>query len=377
MINADEMGDFCFDLNIFRVFLCEMIRLSYLCSVNPINYIVMRKILFLALFMASAIALFGSCKNKSNEPEPEPQPGMQSLDYSQDANWMIKSPIAHEVDLFYIYPTSVELSCTTLVSPVDETMKANAYYSYLQNAECFSGYTNVFAPYYRQITAVGIMQCSSYKDLIEMDRNNEPWCDLEAALDYYFANINKDRPVMFASHSQGSACMHIVMDTYMKKHPELKSRIVAVYALGMCATQEFCDEVGIPFATGEEDTGCYITWNTEGPGGTKFNLPVGENSLIINPLNWKRDATYAGVDMNKGSLKANAEGVLEQVEGRADAQLDLQRGVVVCTTDTNYLPESTTFGDKSFHFEDGALYYGNMKENGKKRIAAFLGHEPK
>lgn len=331
----------------------------------------MKKTVYSILCAVLASAVLSACEQVSEEP------ASRSLDYSLDANWMIKSAITHEVDLFYLYPTSVSDTCKTLVSPVDDTMKTKAYFSYFRNAECFSGYTNIFAPYYRQISNVGIMQCKSYKDLIEMDRNNEPWCDLNAALDYYFKNINTDRPVMFASHSQGSANMQIVMDTYMEKHPELKSRIVAVYALGMCATQEWCDKVGIPFAKGETDTGCFITWNTEGPGGSKFNLPVGENSLVINPLTWTRNSDYAGVELNKGSLKQNASGALEKVAGRADAQINLDRGVVVCTTDTNYLPDNPLFGDKSFHMEDGALYYGNMKENGKKRIAAFLGHEPR
>jgi len=332
----------------------------------------MRKLPFL-LLCAACVALMGC---KQNEPAEEPT-GLTPLDYSKMDNWMIKSPVLHEVDVFYIYPTSTNSECTTAISPVDDYMKEKALYSYQQNAECFSGYTNVFAPYYRQVSGVGILQCKTYEDLIEMDRNNEPWCDLNAALDYYFKYINTNRPVMFASHSQGSANMHIVMDTYLKQHPEIKSRIVAIYAVGMCATKDWCDKVGISFATGETDTGCYITWNTEGPGCVSPNFAIGANSLVINPLNWKTDATYAGVEMNKGSLKANDQGILEQVAGRADAQIDAARGVIVCTTDTNYLPANALFGDKSFHFEDCALFYANMKENGKKRITAYLGHEPR
>lgn len=332
----------------------------------------MKKLSFLLLCVA-CIAVIG-CDNNDTSDEPT---GLKSLDYSTNDNWMIKSPINHEVDLFYIYPTSVNPECQTLISPVDDYMKEKAYYSYQQNAECFSGYTNVFAPYYRQVSVVGILQCTTYEDLIKMDRDNEPWCDLNAALDYYFKYINTDRPVMFASHSQGSANMHIVMDTYLKKHPELKERIVAVYALGMCATQAWCDQAGITFAKGETDAGCYITWNTEGPDCVSPNFAAGTNSLVINPLTWTRDTTYAALSLNKGSLKANAEGVLEKVAGRADAQLDLSRGVVVCTTDQGYLPANAIFGDKSFHLEDGALYYENMKANGKKRITTYLGHEPR
>ncbi len=327
----------------------------------------MKKV-FLMLLCAACVALTGC----NEEPT-----GLKPMDYSLVDNWMIKSPILHEVDMFYIYPTSVDPSCTTLISPVDDYMRDKALYSYQQNAECFSGYTNVYAPYYRQVSMVGISQSSTYEEFIGMCRENEPWCDLNAALDYYFTYINTSRPVLFASHSQGSANMHIVMDTYMKQHPELKSRIVAVYAIGMCATQDWCDQAGIPFAKGEEDTGCYITWNTEGPDCVSPNIVLGTNSLVINPLNWKTDDTYAGIEMNKGSLKANAEGILEKVAGRADAQIDMNRRSVICTTDTAYLEPSTTFGDKSFHFEDGALYYESMKANGKKRITTYLGHEPR
>lgn len=329
----------------------------------------MKKTSSILAILASAVCLLvltQSCK----------QPSMQPMDYSQEANWMFQSPVTHEVDLFYIYPTCVNPQCTTLVCPVDDHMKEKAHYTYQQNAECFSSYTNVFAPYYRQIGVAGIASCKEYTDLIELDRQNEPWCDLNAALDYYFTKLNTDRPVIFASHSQGSACMHIVMDTYMKQHPELKERIVAVYALGMCASQEFCDEIGIPFATGEEDAGCYISWNTEGPGATKPNFPVG-NTLVINPLTWTRDTTYAGIELNLGSLQQNEAGELVEVPARADAQIDAERRVVVCTTNPAMIPDNPLFGDKSMHFEDGALFYANMKENGKKRITTFLGHEPR
>jgi len=332
----------------------------------------MKKTFFLML-CASAMALIGC--NKKSDPQPS---GITPLDYTKDANWMLKAANPqHEVDLFYIYPTSADANCPTLVSPVDDYMKSHAYYSYQQNAECFSGYTNVFAPYYRQISMVGISQCYTPNDLIALDRNNEPWADLNAALDYYFANLNNGRPVLFASHSQGSANMHIVIDTYLKNKPDIRKRIVAFYALGYQVTQAWCDSVGVPFATGADDTGVIITWNTEKPNCTAHNLPVEGGSLVINPLTWTRTEAYAGIENNLGSLQANEAGELVKVAGRADAQINLARGVIVCTTDTNYLPANPCFGDGSFHFEDGALYYENMKANGRQRIAAYLGHDPK
>jgi len=332
-----------------------------------------RTVLFTMLSLA---LLFVSCKKEEKQQEqPQPAtPTLEPLDYTNETNWMIKSKIEHDVDLFFLYPTSTNPYCTTLVSPVDSVMMVTAYKNYLKNGECFSSYTNVFAPYYRQITTVGILECVTPEDLIELDRNNEPWCDVNAALDYYFTNINKDRPVIFASHSQGSANMHIVMDTYMKKHPELKKRIVAIYAIGYRITQEWCESVDFPFAKGEEDYGVIMTWNTEGPGSTDYNLPIYGNTLVINPLNWKCDTTYAGIELNTGSLKENSEGIVEHVDGRSDAQINPERGVIVSTTvpENEYIPANPIFGSKSLHFDDSALFYENMKANGKKRIDAYL-----
>ena len=62
----------------------------------------------------------------------------------------------------------------------------------------------------------------------------------------------------------------------------------------------------------------------------------------------------------------------------ADAQLDLERGVVVCTTlaDQYVKPEEhgaeNIFGPASLHESDYAAYWDNIRENVMTRIDAFL-----
>ena len=59
-------------------------------------------------------------------------------------------------------------------------------------------------------------------------------------------------------------------------------------------------------------------------------LPGG---ISINPLNWKRDETYAPASENKGSLRPNKEtGEYEIQHLDIDAQVNLARGVIVTTT---------------------------------------------
>ena len=97
-----------------------------------------------------------------------------------------------------------------------------------------------------------------------------------------------------------------------------------------------------------------------------------EGAISINPINWKLDDTYASKEENLGSL--DEEGNV--ITGRGDAQLDVERGVVICTTFEN-TPETKEsvaeyFGENSFHLEDYRLYYENMRKNVSDRIGTFM-----
>lgn len=328
----------------------------------------MKKILYSAAISLMVIASCGGGTEK-----------FTATDYSNPENWLVLTTNpTHEVDAFYLYPTSVPADCQTLVGPIDEGMKHRAMGNYLQGPEAFASFTNMYAPYYRQISGVGILQSKDADALTKLDYDNEPRTDVYAALDYYFEHYNNGRPFVLASHSQGTSMMKIVLSEYMKKHPEYMERMVAAYLVGYNISQKWLDDNGLKFAEGETDTGVILSWHVEGPGGTMFSLPLSGGALSINPLNWKRDATPASIEENKGSVFVNTETNERQfVDGIADATLDLDRGVVVVTTTDQYIPTNPVFGDKSFHLDEWLFYYQNIKENCWKRISAYLGHEPR
>jgi hypothetical protein len=98
-------------------------------------------------------------------------------------------------------------------------------------------------------------------------------------------------------------------------------------------------------------------------------LPGG---ISINPLNWKRDETYAPASENKGSLRPNKEtGEYEIQHLDIDAQVNLARGVVVTTTTIPPSADPKFFGPASYHEDDYSFFYNNIKENVAKRIAAY------
>lgn len=80
--------------------------------------------------------------------------------------------------------------------------------------------------------------------------------------------------------------------------------------------------------------------------------------------------------MKPGTLEA--EGFDEHKPGLADAQVDLERGTVVCTAlEDQYaqplVPEmGYIFGRASLHLVDYTAYWDNIRENVRTRIEAFL-----
>jgi hypothetical protein len=161
----------------------------------------------------------------------------------------------------------------------------------------------------------------------------------------------------------------------MTKHPEALSRMVAAYPIGFAVTKDWLAKTGLKFAEGATDTGVIVSWNTEGPANLKEkNMTLAPGGISINPINWKRDETPAGVKENLGSLTYDGKFV---TPGIADARVDTVRGSVVVTTVDAKLyaipfEETQMFGPESYHLHDYGLFFNNFKQNVADRIKAFM-----
>lgn len=315
------------------------------------------------------------------EEEPEEGTGITDLkgtpsDYSLEENWMRIPEITHEADTVYLYPTCYldESEDAKPICDIDnEAVRERAGDIYENQATVFEESTNVFAPYYRQ-SNINKVAGMSHEELEEYQMN-EQRTDVYAALDYYFENYNEGRPFIIAGHSQGSIMTKIVLGEYMAAHPEYYERMIAAYPIGFSITRDWLSEHPyLKFAEGADDTGVIVSWNTEGTGNQgQDNLVVEPEALSINPINWKRDDTYAGFEENLGSRILNEEtGEYEIVKGIADAQVDTERGVVICTAeDADYAP-AELFGPESLHGHDYDFYYENLRENVGDRVKAWM-----
>ena len=87
-----------------------------------------------------------------------------------------------------------------------------------------------------------------------------------SAFDYYIKNINDGRPFILAGHSQGSNLIANILSGYMKQHPDLYKRMIAAYVIGFSITGDYLTQnPQLKFATGPDNTGVIISYNTEAP----------------------------------------------------------------------------------------------------------------
>ena len=309
-----------------------------------------------------------------------------ATDYSRAASWYQIPAVTKAVDTFFIYPTEymgLNEGDADYATLDNEDVRQGLHGVYLTQASVFEDATNIFIPYYQQASLRYATEVQKKTGSIDAAISTIPYDDITGALDYYFENCNGGRPFILASHSQGSAIARLVLKKYFKEHPDYYARMVAAYVIGYAVTQDELDaNPHLKFATGESDTGVIVSWNTEGPKNVELNAKTAvllPNAISINPINWKRDDTYAPASENLGSLMPNIEaGRYEIVDAGADAQVIPSRGVVVTHAEMEPFPEelaeifNAAFGPDGRHETDYALYYNNIKDNVAKRIAAYL-----
>ncbi len=311
----------------------------------------------------------GFCQDKTAK--------MNVTDYSFPGHWL--SMPAHpskSVDVFYVYPTAYHKVDPSEpdYAPIDNPiMLKGAAVAFSNQATAFETVGNVYAPYYRQATLPD--HPMNEKDILQTVAGSPAFSDIAAAFDYYINHYNNGKPFILAGHSQGSLMLMPLLSKYMAAHPDVYARMIAAYVIGVPVTARYMSKNShLKFAVGPDDTGVIISYNTQSPdvpeGG---NFIMGKSiGLVINPVNWKRDATLASTSESLGSFMPGADNIYVKIPAYADARIDPAKGVLVCSSaDEDVL--SGKFGHGVYHMWDYPLYYYNLRENAERRARKFLG----
>ncbi len=322
--------------------------------------------LFIAVMLIAAVC--GGCKSDNDSP-------VGNTDYSNPDNWLLlpKSPMM-QVDIFFIYPTVFQGGGDAVYAQIDDpVVRAAAAAMIPRSGAAFETVGNMYCPYYRQVSltaaAISAEELHRLSDATSGD-------DIFAAFDHYISHFNNGRPFILAGFSQGSIqVIRTLLMRYMATHTDVYERMIAAYAIGYSVTrQNLEDYPHLRFATGADDTGVIISYNTEMLGMTGLSISLLPNSVAINPVNWRTDDTPASAGENLASrIPDKVTGNLVDISDYADAQLNLDRGTVMCSTvdpDENILGSPFPYG--CYHHGDYGFYFYSIRKNAEDRVKAYL-----
>ncbi|MEO8086152.1 MAG: DUF3089 domain-containing protein [Bacteroidota bacterium] len=270
-----------------------------------------------------------------------------------------------EVDVFFIHPTlyldttpkshqwNADVNDEVINKKVDES-------TILYQASAFNGAGKIYAPRYREAHLAAYYT----KDKPTADMAFElAYSDVKRAFEFYMEHWNNNRPVIIASHSQGTTHAIRLLQEFFDGKP-LMNQLVAAYLIGIPVYDTLYSHLKI--CADSSETGCFVTWRTFAqkyfPPG--YVIPK-HDAVCTNPLTWRNDDKYAPYKLNKGGILKNFKHIIPHL---SDAQvLD---GVV--RIDKPHFFLTPFFKYTNYHIVDYNLFYMNIRENAQLRVKKFL-----
>lgn len=283
-------------------------------------------------------------------------PGKEELKNAQDFA---------KADVFFVHPTSylkkTKLSKGWNADIADEIINQKTDNGAIKNqATVFNGSCRVYAPRYRQafISAYFIRDKSKREKALQV-----AYADVKNSFEYYLQHYNNGRPIIIASHSQGTTHSIKLMKEFFDG-TKLQKQLVAAYMIGMDVYDSLYTTLR-PCKCSDE-TGCYISWRTYAAGyfPKGYVEPI-KLAVNTNPLNWKTDSTYADYSLNKG-------GVLKKFNVIIPGVSDAQVADGVLRINKPKFKGSFLFKFNNYHIVDYNLFYLSIRENANNRVEKFI-----
>lgn len=333
-----------------------------------------------AVFAVGVVALLAvGMGAQAQSVAPSSVAPVAPIDYADPASWIaVPEAVSKPVDVFYVPPTIGRSGPSGPdMTPIDDpVVVAGGPLITRLHASAFADIANIYAPFYRQADAVWSLGLPPDEHAAVI--GGVPAGDVEAALAFYLEHWNGGRPFFLLSHSQGSDVVAELLGRPVLTDPAVADRLVAAYVVGYSITDAWlASHPGWPFATGADDTGVVVSWNTEAAGYEGANPVVLPGARVINPISWVLDETPAPAESSLGSLLPDGAGGFAVQVGVADATLDLDAGVVrVSTIDpAAFVSPSGAFPVGVLHSLDIPLFWGDLAHNAAVRWAAYQAGE--
>lgn len=290
--------------------------------------------------------------------------------YEQEQNWAVLpwtyseelQTIASQeqdtlmADVFYVYPTLfLDAKDTRWNIPVDDAVQnkkvLNTAVQFQASAWATAG--KLYVPFYRQAHIRSYaMYNQGGKQAFEI-----AYADVKAAFEIYLKHYNKGRPIIIASHSQGTTHTRRLLKEFFDG-TNLQKQLIAAYLPGMgIRPNEFATIK--PMMTSDE-TGGFVSWNTY----KKNTFPKKDKnwfkgSVTSNPVTWDTKMITLR-DQHKGFLFSNGK--------LYDKALTITITDGLVWTSLPHFPlRLFAIFKKNYHVGDINLFWQDIRENAELR----------
>jgi hypothetical protein len=309
------------------------------------------------------------------------------VDYSKSDNWAAlpqKKDLADslpniatlkdnqlnaKVDLFFIHPTIFTYEPTNNfewnADVNDQVLNTKTDYSTILNqASVFNGSCQIYAPRYRQahLYSFYTQNETDGKQALEL-----AYQDVKKAFDYYMKNDNNGRPIIIASHSQGTVHAKRLLKEYFDG-TELQKKLVMAYIIGIEVNPEIF--TSLKPSNKPDQLGCYAAWNTYSKGFYPKNYSYKMiKSVCTNPLSWSSDDNlYVPNTENLGGIGAK----FKYYPNMSDAQVN--KGLLWINKPN--VKGAFFVRTKVWHVADINFFWMNIRQNAELRIKTYFQQNP-
>ena len=268
-------------------------------------------------------------------------------------------------DVFFIHPTTLTdknsrgILWNASLNNASINLKTD-YTSILYQASVFNGSCRVFAPRYRQ---AHIYSFSTRDTATSIRAFQQAYSDVRNAFLHYLKNENNGRPIIIASHSQGTLHARWLLKEFFDGK-DLKEQLVCAYLIGLTLPKDEYQQITI--CETEFETGCYLGWRTFRKGYVPDYIKNEKTAtVVVNPLNWTTDTLRKERKLNEGAVLFRFNKPYAKTNGA-----EIRNNVL--WIEKPRFPFSFLDKRKNYHAGDINLFYLNIRKNVAERVDNFL-----
>lgn len=270
-----------------------------------------------------------------------------------------------KADVFFLYPTiyigtkKYQNQWNSAVNNTEFNQQVDA--STIRNqATTFNAAGRIYAPRYRQahLYAYWSEDTASSRKAFDL-----AYQDIKTAFQYYLENYNDGRPIIIASHSQGTNHAERLL-AEMFDGKQLQKQLIAAYLVGMPIDFDAFQNI-YPCRSATE-LGCFCSWQTFSKDFYPDNyMKETYRAVATNPINWTIDGTPAIATENKGGVGLD----FNLLPNPTNAQS--HRGMIWIDKPDVDVPPVFLFM-KNWHIADYNLFWLSVRENAALRATLFF-----